>query len=341
MKQLLKSKFLYGTFLLMTILSLHCKKTEPLHEPTLPELNSVSPLKGIVGDVITLTGKNLDNADKVSFNGTVSPIVQNTSSLITSVVPANAAAGVNKITIHNSSGTSNELQFEVVKLPDHIDSLPPTLSKTFPASGYTEGPLLIYGENLSGVIDISFNDKSAVVFTNNKYVVTASVPSNIPAGNATIKIRTMKGTATVGFQVLGPLPSGIPVVNFNIVNVPPPNYVATISNDWSLGLLSSESFNTTTHTGTLIDPSSDTTGNNDYAITGRYEYYFDKSLNYNIQNYIEIINHSTGDTLAGQFSSKFDNPCVLNMVLVSTKHMVIKTNVFDIRSNFPDTPCQE
>lgn len=345
MKQLLKSKLTLGMFLLLTILFFHCSKTSQTTTPpppTPPVLTAVSPVNGISGDAVTLTGKNLDNADKISFSGITSTIVQNTGTSITSVVPSGATVGTNKITIHNSGGTSNELSFEVLKKPVIFDSFPPSLTKTIPSSAYAESPVLIYGDNLSGVIEISFNDKPAVVFTNNKTVITANVPKDIPAGNATIKARTVKGTATLSFQVLGPLPGGAAVVNFSIVTIPPPGYVATISNDWSLGLLSRVDYDSNTHTGTFIDPNSDTSGNNnEFAITGRYEYYFDTTLNYNTKNYIEIIDHHTGDTLAGQFSSKFVKPCVLKMVLVSSKTGKVVLNTFDLKNaGFPDG-CEE
>lgn len=343
MKRLLKSVVIPGMLLLLVILFFHCSKTgQTTTPPTPPILNSVSPVNGISGDAVILTGTNLNNADKISFSGIVSTIVQNSGTSITTVVPPGATVGASKITVHNTGGTSNELPFEVLKTPLIVDLFPPSLTKTIPSSGYTESPVLIYGNNLSGVIDVSFNEKPAVVFTNNTAVITANIPKDLPASNVTIKVRTTKGITTLAFQVLGPPPGGAPVVDFSTVTIPPPDYVASISNDWKLGLLSSQSFDQTTHTGTFINPNTDTSGNNtEFAITGRYEYYFDKALNYNTKNYIEIINHSLGDTLAGQFSSKFANPCVLQMVLISSKTGHVVYNTFDVRKNFPDTQCEE
>ena len=342
MRHFLKSKIIFTLFFLLLILSTNCKKTgDGITPPAAPTLSSLSVINGIIGDAIIITGKNISNADKVSFSGILSTIIQNSATSITTVVPPGAVVGTNQISIHTSGGTSNELAFEVLKKPDHVDALPPTLSKTIPSAAYSEGPVLIYGDNLSGVIQISFNDKPGIIFTNNKTIVTVSIPKDLPAGNAIIKVRTTLGTAVSSIQILGPLPSGTPVINFSIVVIPPPNYVANISNDWSLGLLSSTNFNATTHTGTLIDPGSDTTGNGDFSITGKYEYYYDKALNYNTQNYIEIINHKINDTLAGQFSSKFNTPCVLKMILVSSKTGLIKIDTFDIRTNFPDIQCEQ
>ncbi|UPK69134.1 hypothetical protein [Chitinophaga filiformis] len=333
MKQLIRGRQLFLLLLIILFTGPRCGKSKKEVTPV-PALSSVSPLKGIVGDPVTVNGQNIGNADKITFNSTASTIVGNTGTSITTVVPSGATVGMNKIAVYTSGGKSNELQFEVIKEPDNVDPLPPTLSKIIPAANFTEYPVLIYGDNLSGAISVTFNDKDAVVYTNNKKVITVTVPKDLPAGTATVKVKTVKGTSTINFQVSGPPPAGPASVNFSIITIPPPNYVPGISNNWSCGLFSLQDGNN------FVDLNTDD-GTFNYDVTGSYEYHFDKNKDYNDLNYIEFTNKTTGETFAGQFSSPTANPCVLKMVLISSKTGTISTCTFDRRSNEPDLQCDQ
>jgi hypothetical protein len=331
MKQLIRINQLYLLLLIILFTGPQCGKSKKEVIPV-PSLSSVSPASGIIGDPVTVNGQNMGNADKITFNTIASTIVSNTSTSITTVVPAGAAIGMNKIAVQTSGGKSNELQFEVIKEPDNVDPSPPTLSKIIPAANFTEYPVLIYGDNLSGAIHVTFNDKEAAVYTNNKKVITATVPKALPAGTVTVKVTTLKGTSTLNFQVSGAPPAGPASVNFSIIAIPPPNYVPTISNNWSCGLFSKQDGNN------FVDLNTDD-GTFNYDVTGTYEYHFNTGKDYNDLNYIEFTNKKTGETFAGQFSSSSANPCVLKMVLISSKTGTISTCTFDRRSNEPDLQC--
>ena len=332
MKQAIKINGLYMLLLILLFTGLQCGKSSKKDVTPAPVLSSVSPVKGIAGDPVTIDGQNIGNAEKITFNSTTSTIVLNTNASITSVVPAGATVGINKIAVYTSGGKSNELQFEVVKTPDNIDPLPPTLSKIIPAANFTEYPVLIYGDNLSGAISVTFNDKEAVVYTNNKKVITATVPKDLPAGSVVVKVKTVKGTSTLNFQVSGPPPGGPASVNFSIIAIPPPNYVPGISNNWTCGLFSQNG-------NTFVDLNTDD-GSFNYDVTGIFEYHFDKDKDYNDLNYIEFTNKTTGETFAGQFSSTVADPCVLKMVLISSKTGTVSTCTFDRKANDPDVVCE-
>ena len=312
-------------FLLLALLYMQCGKGSKAVINT-PALDGVQPASGIIGDPVTVSGRNLQNADRITFNGVASNIVQSTASSITTVVPPGVSPGINKIAAHTSGGGSNELQFEVIKTPDHIDDGPPTLSKAIPGANYTEYPVLIYGDNLSGVVSITFNNKAAVIFTNNKKVITTTVPEGIGAGTVKIAVKTVKGTSTLDFQVKGPPPAGPASVNFSIISIPPPNYVPVISNNWTCGLFSAT-------TGNNFVDLNKKDSNNNLIISGSYEYRFDKAAGYNALNYVEFTNKETGEVFAGQFSATTDTPCILKMVLISSLSGEVTTCTFD-RSEF-------
>ncbi len=329
MKRAIQNDYMLLLLLSLILICPQCKKdkTDP------PSLSSVSPASGIAGDPVTVTGSNLQNADKVTFGGKSSVLVQVGNTSITTVVPNGATAGINKITVSNSGGSSNELDFEVFTRPEVYDSLPPTLTKTIPSSNYNGYPVLIYGDFLSGVLSVTFNGKPAEIFTNNQKVITTIVPNDLPAGSVKIKVKTVKGEDDLDFQVLGASPTGPADATFSIVDIPPPNYVAEISNDWSCGL-----FDGSAGDSTFVQLFTDDNGDRNYKVTGRYEYNFDKARDYSQLNYVEFTNKETGETFAGQFSATKDKPCVLKMVLISSKTGIISTCTFDQRDLAPD--CQ-
>lgn len=329
MNSIIRNSYLTTLAISLILILSQCKP-----EKSVPVLNSVEPTKGLVGDPISIKGEYLENSNRLSFNDKTSLIIQNTGIELTSVVPTGASVGINNLTVQTDGGISNKLQFEVIKDPDHVDSLPPLITRTTPTANYIDYPVLIYGENLSGVISISFNDKEAIIFTNNRRVVTTTIPKGLTSGTAIIKIKTKKGTSSINFQVQGAPPNGVIPVNFSVVNIPPPNYVQSISNNWSCGLFSDQGDHT------FVDINSND-GNDSFNVTGRFEYHFNKTENYNELNYVEITNKETGETFAGQFSSTSDNPCILKMVLISSKTGRISYCTFDRRSNEPDLQCNE
>jgi len=277
-----------------------------------PVIDSVVPGKGLIGDPISLKGSHLENAGSVEFNGVTSLILNNSITELSTVVPSGATIGINKVVVQTEGGESNKLDFEVIKEPKITDAFPPVLEKSIPESNYIDYPVLIYGKYLSGVISITFNDIEADIFTNNQRVITVTVPKGVSNGPAKIKVRTIKGTSTFDFNVLGPPPNGIVPTNFSIVSIPTPNYIPLISNQWSCGLFSEQD------KGIFVDLNSNTDNDGNLTINGKYEYSFDKNKDYNNLNYVEITNKETGEILAGQFSSEFDKPCVYRMVLISS-----------------------
>ncbi|WP_152542306.1 IPT/TIG domain-containing protein [Pedobacter sp. V48] len=324
-------------FILVTVVHFNCKKTKKSSTP--PTISAVDPTSGIIGDAVTIKGSNLEGVDNVYFNGTASKIINFSGTEINTVVPAGLADGTANITVRSEGGTSNQLPFLVIKTPVNVDVLPPTLSRVYPAVSYNDYPVLVYGDNLSGTIKITFNDKDAVIFTNNKKIITTTIPKTLPAGKVTVKVTTTKGTSSIDLQTLG-VPATPSTANFSIVSVPPPNYVPSISNNWDCGLFSRTSEDD--KFVYFVDLNTDIDGNGvNYNVTGKYKYTYNKQAGYNTENYIEIIDHAEKDTLVGQFSSKFNNPCVLEMVLMSSKTKRISICRFDIRSNFPDANCDK
>jgi hypothetical protein len=309
------------------VLVQNCKKAEE------PKLSAIVPAKGLIGDPVIIKGAHLSDAISVSFNGTSSLILNSSDSELETVVPSGIPTGQNQVIVQTESGTSNQVQFEVVEMPEFTDEFPPELEMTVPESNYIQYPVLIYGNFLSGVISVSFNDIDAEIFTNNQKVITTIVPEGVSNGPVKIKVRTIKGTSTIDFNVQGPPPGGIVPLNFSIVNIPPPGFVPVISNQWTCGLFSE------TSDSTFVESNSDENFDENFKITGKFEFNFQPENDYNNLNFIQITNTETGEIFAGHFSSVFDKPCVHRMVLISS----LTGEVFECTVDISDfgEPCDK
>jgi hypothetical protein len=299
----------------------NCKKAEE------PELSAIVPAKGLIGDPVIIKGAYLKDATSVSFNGTESLILNNTGSELETVVPSGISTGPHHVTVQTTVGTSNQIQFEVVEMPEFTDAFPPELEMVVPESNYIKYPVLIYGNFLSGVINITFDDIEAEIFTNNQKVITTTVPEGVSTGPVKIKVRTVKGTATIDFNVQGPPPGGNVPLNFSIVNIPPPGYVPLISNFWTCGFFEERANNS------FIEYDDDFNEKNE--ISGNYEFNFDNTGEYNNLNFVQITNTQTGEILAGMFSSEFESPCVYEMILISS----VTGEVFECTVDTGDFEC--
>lgn len=322
----------YGVrYFMILFLAVGCDNSEK--EIPVPVINSITPTTGYIGDPVTLKGNNLGSPTKIRFNQVESNFSSGTNTEIITVVPPGADLGNNFIAVTTAGGESNALPFEVLEDLRPIDLLPPTLEKSYPNKNFISYPVLIYGNNLSRAT-VTFNDIPATIYTNNQKVVTTMVPEGLPAGTVKIKIKTPKGDSnTIDFRVDGPPPPGVPIIHFSIVTIPPPSYVPTISNNWSCGLFSDNG------DGTFVDLNTEDSNGN-FSTVGRYEYGFDEEKGYNFLNYVEITDTIEGVTYAGQFSSEFNNPCVLEMVLISSATGELFVCSFD-RKNDGELNCEE
>ncbi|HET7234992.1 MAG TPA: IPT/TIG domain-containing protein [Actinomycetota bacterium] len=71
-----------------------------------PTVTSFSPSSGKVGDAVIVTGTNFTNATGVTFNGVTAAFVVNTSTQISTSVPAGAGTGPIAVTTAGGTGTS-------------------------------------------------------------------------------------------------------------------------------------------------------------------------------------------------------------------------------------------
>ena len=163
-----------------------------------PGISAVAPSSGHVGDDVTIYGTGLASATGVQFNGTEAPIVSNTNTMLTTVVPEGATSG--PLLVHAPTGDLvAPTTFEVLHTPE-ILSFSPT-------QGIVGSVVAILGRELSGVTQVTFGSAPAASFN---IVSSTEVDATVSAGAATGPITLYNSfgwTSSAGtFTVLRPAP---------------------------------------------------------------------------------------------------------------------------------------
>lgn len=79
-------------------------------------LNEIVATANITGQLILLKGSNLLGATKVYFGNVAADIYTNTSTVVTSIIPASLAVGNYTVTVVTSNGTSNGKPFQLLNV---------------------------------------------------------------------------------------------------------------------------------------------------------------------------------------------------------------------------------
>jgi len=172
-----------------------------------PHITSFSPMNGLGGTTITITGLNFTGATAVSFgNVPATSFAVVNSTTITAVVGVGAAGDV-KVTT----------PLGIASAPGFLYGLTPTITSFTPTTGTTGTLVTITGTNLAGITDVSFGGTSASSYTGLSLSTLTATVFNGASGN--VSVTAAGGTATLaGFTYVQPAPiidifsplSGIP-----------------------------------------------------------------------------------------------------------------------------------
>jgi len=152
-----------------------------------PTILSFSPASGPVGTTVVITGANFTGATAVAFNGkAASNFTVNNDAHLSATVASGTTTGTIAVTTPLGTATS-ATSFNV--------TTPPSISRFSPGTGPVGTPVVIAGNNFSGVTAVTFNGKAASSFAvNSATQITAVVASGTTSG--TIAVTTAWGTAT-------------------------------------------------------------------------------------------------------------------------------------------------
>lgn len=167
---------------------------------TLPVIEDFTPTNGLPGKGISvvINGANLNLVTSLKFNGTASGVTHTADTQISTTIPAGATSG--KITVSGSNGTGTSPMDFIVG--PTIDIVPP--GPFNPMAGKPGDFVVIYGNDFTGVTNVSFNGALA-----------GSANVQLPANNQ-VKVKIPTGATTGPVKVLTTNGEAISPVNFTI-----------------------------------------------------------------------------------------------------------------------------
>jgi uncharacterized repeat protein (TIGR01451 family) len=161
-----------------------------------PEITGFSPRAGSVGSSVSITGRNLDEATDVLFNGVPADFSVLANS-ISAFVPGGAATG--PITIRTPGGSSESSEAFTV-----MTAGTPVITSISPERGRPGERVTILGEHIETATAVQFNGAPAQ-FELFGFSIFATVPTQATSG--VITVETPMGTARSGgaFTVISAL----------------------------------------------------------------------------------------------------------------------------------------
>ncbi|WP_201979721.1 IPT/TIG domain-containing protein [Hymenobacter rubidus] len=162
-------------------------------------ITSFTPTSGVVGDVVTITGVNLQNATVVAFNGTNAPsfTVNGAGTSITVTVPAGATTGAIRVT--GSAGTVYSNTSFTVLAPM------PSITSFTPGSGPVNTAVTITGTDFTNASSVRFNGTSAGFVLNSATSISTTVPGGASTGPISVTTPGGSAVSTTNFAVI-PVP---------------------------------------------------------------------------------------------------------------------------------------
>jgi hypothetical protein len=160
-------------------------------------ITSFTPIFGVTGTAVTITGTNFTTADKVTFGGVpAQSFTINSASQITAIVGGGATGSV---TVDNPDATATAL--------GTFYFYPPVVKSFYPTIGDSGTTVTIYGANFANITDVKFGNVSATSFTVDSLGgITATVGA---ARTGDVSVISPNGTSTLsGFTYRPPMITG-------------------------------------------------------------------------------------------------------------------------------------
>jgi hypothetical protein len=185
-------------FLLTSFTTWSCKDEDEKPEP--PTITSFSPLSGMPGATVTITGSNFSTTstdNTVKFNGTTTSVVSATATQLTVIIPVAATSG--KITITRDGVTATSQQDFTV--------LEHSITNFAPASGVVGTSIIVNGSNFSIVPAeniVKINGADALVTEATANQLTVLLPATATTGKITITLNGKTITSTEDFVIPPP-----------------------------------------------------------------------------------------------------------------------------------------
>lgn len=158
----------------------------------IPAILSFSPMNGEPGDEITVTGTDLANATRVSFNGIAGSITSNTGTSLVTTVPEGATTG--KISIETAGGTAvSGDSFEVIIIGA------PVVNSIAPRSAEAGQNVTLTGSDMATVSEVSVGGVSGTIVSTSDTEVVFTLGDS-PLGLSPIQVTSNGGSSTTNVE---------------------------------------------------------------------------------------------------------------------------------------------
>ena len=161
-----------------------------------PTIESIDPLTGAIGDIVTITGTNFQNVTEVRFNGTAQTDLSKTSTTIKAKVPEGATTGT--VSVFGSG-------FEVFSTETFTIVDPPTITSFVPAEGVFGDNITIVGENFTSARSVKIGVSDASFTVTNDQSIVATIQSGTLSGLISITTDLGTGISMDSLKVLSPV----------------------------------------------------------------------------------------------------------------------------------------
>lgn len=145
-----------------------------------PRIDSFAPTSGKAGDVISLYGAGFNSVTGVALSGKAAAFDSGTDTMMFVTVPSDTPSG--KFSITSASGTASSLQTFTVTAQLGV----PTINSFSPASGKANDDIILYGQNLGAVDQVTFNLTPAASIT---LMGNLQLKVKVPVGATSGRIR--------------------------------------------------------------------------------------------------------------------------------------------------------
>jgi hypothetical protein len=161
-----------------------------------PVVNSIAPSAAKVGDVVILSGSNLEGVTALSFNGVSQPVFSASANQISAVVPSGATTGP----ISYSVGAS-------IYAGPTVSILTPVIASLLPDVGVAGNAVSIAGTNFTPLTSVTFSGSGSSIPVTPSSASDTSISVTVPpgAGSGPVTVTTPSGSGSANFRVIAPI----------------------------------------------------------------------------------------------------------------------------------------
>jgi len=161
-----------------------------------PSIDKITPSSVLTGDQIVITGKNLEEAS-VLIGGIAVEAEDNTSTSLTTRVPAGASVGSQVVEVSNAKGTAKG------NITVTGAGAPPVITSIAPANVARGGTITITGTGFAAGVGVRIATINATVTSSTATSIVVVIPSTgIADGSAAVQVLTPLGVTTSTVNII-------------------------------------------------------------------------------------------------------------------------------------------